>query len=258
MAIMNGNLKKILPLLSLTLFACVLVLASVACQQGEEAAQQEMEMEEGVVEFEGTVKVAVSKYIYIPEARGFDIVLKGDVQGGAESLVGQTVRGSGKVNTDIPSMLIADIIEVQENDTWANVYTRTDESMVVEDYVTLPEREEFQQLQDLSYDKKTVWEEAEKAKIYGVLEQPEEAEAGEQPEVEAAPQVMTVLDPEDNDEIGKVIIDNMTDFAKFYIQKLQLFDEFWFYVNIKETVDWSVRRRTREMFHADVVFAGLF
>jgi hypothetical protein len=126
--------------------------------------------------------------------------------------------------------------------------------MTVDDYVTLPEREEFHQLEELSYDKKDVWEGTEKAKIYGTLEQAEETEEGE----EEAPQIITVLDPEDNDEIGKVIADNMTDFAKFYIQKLELFDEFWFYVNVKETVDWSTRRRTREMFHADVVFTGLF
>lgn len=254
MAIMNDKQNKIFQIVCLSIVACFLVLTSVACQQGEEAAQQETELEEGVVEFEGTVKVAVGKYIYIPEARGFDIVLKGDVQGGSESLIGETVRGSGKVNPDIPSMLIADLIEVQQNGTWTNVYTRTDESMTVDDYVTLPEREEFQQLEELSYDKKDVWEGTEKAKIYGTLEQAEEAEEGG----EETPQIITVLDPEDKDEIGKVIADNMTDFAKFYIQKLELFDEFWFYVNVKETVDWSTRRRTREMFHADVVFTGLF
>lgn len=254
MAIMNDKQNKIFQIVFLSIVACFLVLASVACQQGEEAAEQETELEEGVVEFEGMVKVAVGKYIYIPEARGFDIVLKGDVQGGSESLIGEAVRGSGKVNPDIPSMLIADLIEVQQNGTWTNVYTRTDESMTVEDYVTLPEREEFQQLEDLSYDKKDVWEGTEKAKIYGTLEQAEEAEEGEG----ETPQIITVLDPEDNDEIGKVIADNMTDFAKFYIQKLELFDDFWFYVNVKETVDWGTRRRTREMFHADVVFTGLF
>ncbi len=253
MAILNDKQNKILRILCLSILACFLALASVACQQGEEAAQQETELEAGVVEFEGTVKVVVGQYIYIPEARGFDIILKGDVQGGAESLAGETVRGSGKVNSDIPTMLIADFIEIQDNGTWTNVYTRTDESMIVEDYVTLSEREEYQQLTDLSYDKKDAWEGTEEAKIYGALEPAEEAEEGEE-----TTRTITVLDPEDKDEIGKVIVDNMTDFAKFYIQKLELFDEFWFYVNIKESVDWSVRRRTREMFHADVVFAGLF
>lgn len=253
MAILNDKQNKILRILCLSTLACFLALASVACQQGEETAQQETELEAGVVEFEGAVKVVVGQYIYIPEARGFDIILKGDVQGGAESLAGETVRGSGKVNPDIPTMLIADFIEIQDNGTWTNVYTRTDESMTVEDYVTLPEREEYQQLEDLSYDKKDVWEGTEEAMIYGALEPADEAEEGEE-----TTRTITVLDPEDKDEIGKVIVDNMTDFAKFYIQKLELFDEFWFYVNIKETVDWNVRRRTREMFHADVVFAGLF
>ena len=256
MVIMNDRLNKIFRVLGFSLLACFLVLTSVSCQQEGEEAQEEV-LEEGVLEFEGTVKVAVGQYIYIPEARGFDIVLKGEVQGGSENLMGKTVRGSGKINPDIPSMLIADIIEVQQDGTWTNVYTRTDESMMVEDYVTLEEREEYQQLEGLAYDKKSVWEEKEKVKVYGTLEQAEEAEEGEE-EPEDTPSAVTVLNPEDQDEIGKVIVDNMTDFAKYYIQKLNLFDEYWFYVEIKETVDWSTRRRTREMFHADVVFAGLF
>jgi hypothetical protein len=253
MAIMNDKKNKMLRIVTPSILACFLALAPVACQQGEEAVQQESELEKGVVEFEGTVKVVVGKYIYIPEAQGFDIVLKGDVQGGSDSLIGETARGSGKVNPDFPSMLIADLIEIQQDGTWTNVYTRTDESMAVEDYVTLAEREEYKELQDLSYDKKNVWEEIEKAKIYGTLEQAEETEEGEE-----TAQIITVLDPEDSDEIGKVIVDNMSDFAQFYIQKLELFDEYWFYVNIKETIDWSIRRRTREMFHADVIFTGLF
>ncbi|MBU1338330.1 MAG: hypothetical protein KKD56_04595 [Acidobacteria bacterium] len=50
----------------------------------------------------------------------------------------------------------------------------------------------------------------------------------------------------------------MTDFADYYIKKLRLFNEFWCYLNVKETVDWGTRRRTRELFHADLLFAGLF
>ncbi|MEW5902504.1 MAG: hypothetical protein AB1715_13645, partial [Acidobacteriota bacterium] len=59
-------------------------------------------------------------------------------------------------------------------------------------------------------------------------------------------------------EIGKVLVDGVSDFANYYIKKLRLFDRFWFYLNIKESVDVKVRRRTRELFHADVVFAGLY
>ena len=47
-------------------------------------------------------------------------------------------------------------------------------------------------------------------------------------------------------------------FAGSTLEKLGHFDKFWFYLDVKETVDWSQRRRTREMFHADVIFAGLF
>ena len=50
----------------------------------------------------------------------------------------------------------------------------------------------------------------------------------------------------------------MTDFANYYIHKLRLFDRFWVYLNVKDTVDAKVRRKTRELFHADVLFAGLY
>jgi len=60
-------------------------------------------------------------------------------------------------------------------------------------------------------------------------------------------------------EIGKILVDSTTDFAKYYIQKLKLFNNrLYFYLNIKDTVDVKVRRRTRELFHADIIFAGLY
>ena len=68
---------------------------------------------------------------------------------------------------------------------------------------------------------------------------------------------IVVLD-EKGKEVGKIIVDGATDFAKYYITKLQLFDRFWVYLNIKDTVDAKVRRKTRELFHADLSFAGLY
>ena len=63
----------------------------------------------------------------------------------------------------------------------------------------------------------------------------------------------------DNDrEVGKILVDNISDFAQYYVKKLGLFDRLWFYVNVKDTVEWSVRRKTRDLFHADILFAGLF
>ena len=68
---------------------------------------------------------------------------------------------------------------------------------------------------------------------------------------------IVVFDNE-NKQIGKVIVDNFSDFGEYYLKKLNLFDSFWFYITIKDTVTWNVRRRSREMFHADVLFTGLF
>jgi hypothetical protein len=53
-------------------------------------------------------------------------------------------------------------------------------------------------------------------------------------------------------------VDSFSDYAQFYLQKLSLFEQFWFYLEVKDTVEWRARRRTREMFHADVLHAGLF
>ena len=48
----------------------------------------------------------------------------------------------------------------------------------------------------------------------------------------------------------------MSTYADYYVTKLRLFDKFWFYVKIKDTVDR--RTRTKEIFHADIFDVGLF
>jgi len=68
---------------------------------------------------------------------------------------------------------------------------------------------------------------------------------------------IVVLNDKDR-EVGRIIVDNIDDVADFYIKKLNLFDKFWFYIDVKETVEWNTRRRSRELFHADVLFAGLY
>ncbi len=236
-------------LIGSTLLAFLLVaFAPVACQRGEEAEPSEEEAveQEGIITFEGTVKVVVGKYVFVPEARGFDIVVQGNLEtGGTETLVDKQVRGEGEISPERPSVLIANTLEIKEEDgSWRNIFTRT-EDVVLEDFLDLSARGDFETLEDLSYDKKSVWEEKERIKVYGRLEK---TNGGD---------VITVLD-EEGAEIGKVLVDSFTDFGNYYLKKLRLFDKFWFYMNLKETVDWSERRRTREMFHADVVFAGLF
>jgi len=241
--------ERIYRIIGLTLLAFVFVaFAPVACQRGGEAetGTEEAAEQEGLIAFEGTVKVAVGKYVFVPEARGFDIVIQGNLEtGGTESLVDKQVRGEGELSPERPSIIIANTLEIkEEGSSWRNIFTRT-EDVVLEDFLGLRARGDFETLEGLSYDKKSEWEGKERVKVYGRLEKTNSGD------------VITVLD-EEGVEIGKVLVDSFTDFGNYYLKKLRLFDKFWFYMDVKETVDWSERRRTREMFHADVVFAGLF
>ena len=253
----KGGVKNLTLILGLTVLAFLFVSAgSTSCKKeaGEEVAGEEEGAtikEEGAIEFEGTVKVAVGKYFFVPEAQGFDIVVHGEID--TSAWIGKEVKGEGEFSQERPSVLVANSIDIKdEGGGWTNVYTRTEE-VVLDDYLDLKTREGFQALRDLEYDKKQGWEDVETAKVYGKLEKQTVAEGEEQKDIYK----VTVLGEEDK-ELGIIIIDGFTDFSQYYIEKLRLFDKFWFYINIKDTVDWSVRRRTRELFHADVLCAGLF
>ena len=241
----RGNMSRFIGLI---LIAFLLVaFGSVACQKTEqEEAGEETGIQEGVMPFEGTVKGVVGKYVFLPEASGFDIVIQGNLDSGdIGNLINKEVRGEGDISPDMPSILIVNTLEVKgDTGDWTSIFTRSEE-LVLEDFLDLSAREEFVALADLSYDKKDIWEQNVMAKVYGKLEKSDNGDK------------IVVFD-EEGKEVGKVIVDSYTDFCRFYLEKLGLFDNFWFYFNVKETVEWNQRRRTREMFHADVVFAGLF
>ncbi|UCE39754.1 MAG: hypothetical protein JSV17_09680 [Candidatus Aminicenantes bacterium] len=249
MAIQTNKTDKVSRFIGVILLSFLLVaFGSVTCKKAGEGETEEETpgVVEGIMPFEGSVKTVVGKYMFLPETSGFDIVIQGNLESGTlEDLIGNNVRGEGDISPDTPSILVANTLEVLgESGDWTNVFTRT-EDPVFEDYLDLSAREEFVALADLSYDKKDVWEENEKAKVYGSLEMNDTGDK------------IAVFDDE-GQEIGKILVDSYTDFSQFYLEKLGYFDKFWFYFKVKETVDWSQRRRTREMFHADVVFAGLF
>jgi len=249
--------KKVIRILLMAALASLIIWGgNLACKkQAEEAAPEEVApTKEGLIHFEGTVKTALGKYMYIPSMPGFDIVVQGSLEtGGVQSLIGKEVRGEGEVFPDTPSLLVANTIEVKEAEgQWRNIFIRS-EDVVLDEYLGLRARDEFVPLKDLSYDKKEGWEGKEKARVYGKLEKKEVGQGEEKKEM-----FYIVLFDNKGKESGRVIIDNFTDFARYYINKLRLFDKFWFYVNIKDTVDWKVRRKTKELFRADVLFAGLF
>jgi len=248
MAIQTNTRGKMSLFFGWMLIAFLLVaFGSVACQKAEQGEEgEEAGIQEGIMPFEGTVKAVVGKYVFLPEASGFDIVIQGNLDSGdIGDLVNKEIRGEGDISSDVPSILIVNTLEVKgDAGDWTNIYTRT-EDLVLEDFLDLSDREEFVVLADLSYDKKDIWEQNVKAKVYGKLEKNDSGDN------------IVVFDDEGK-EVGKVLVDSYTDFCQFYLGKLGHFDNFWFYLNVKETVDWTQRRRTREMFHADLVFAGLF
>jgi len=248
MAIEKTKLNRTSWFLCTAFLVCtVAIMGTLACGSPEKDTSSTEADQEAVIEFEGEVKAAVGKYIFIPEAGGFDIVVQGSLETeDTDALEGKQVRGEGMVDKENPSVLIAETLEIKdETDNWRNIFTRTEE-VVMDDYVDLDQREEFSPIKGLAYNKKDSWEGMERAKVYGEFSESEDG------------QKLIVYDPEGNEELGRVIIDNMTDFAKFYMNKLGLFEKFYFYLTVKETVDWSIRRRTRDMFHADVLFVGLY
>ena len=253
LARMDGTAQsvKIRRLFGIAFLACLLVAAgNVACKKGEEAVEAGEEsgvsVGESGIEFEGTVKVVQGKYMYIPEAQGFDIVVQGALTSGdLDSLLDKEIRGIGDFSPETPSLLVANTIEMKnEAGSWVNIFTRGDEA-VFDDYMGLSERDGFSVLDELAYDEKDYWEEFEQGKVLGQLEETEGAYS-------------IIIYDERERVAGRIIIDEMSDLAHYYVKKLGLFDRFWFYLTVKETVDWSQRRNTREMFHADILFAGLF
>ena len=248
MVIEKSKLKFSLGTLGLTfLVGILLMVGTLACGKAEEeAADAAPILEEGVMSFEGTVKIVHGKYVYIPEVKGFDIIAQGSfVSGDVNALVGKEVQGQGKFDTQKPSILVADTIDIKdETGNYQNVFTRTEE-VNLDEYLDLQKREEFEILENLAFDKKDDWEGKDQAKVQGTLEQDGD-------------NFKIIVFNEDGAQSGKIIIDSISDFSQFYIKKLSLFDKYWFYLNIKDTVDWQARRGSREMFHADVVFSGIF
>jgi len=230
--------------------ALILIVSSPNLAAQESAAAKSSQAPAGAgQEFEGTVKVGVGKYFYLPSAKGFDIVVQGSIEGqDASFLAGKEVRVKGEILEGEPSVLVANSIEVKEGAVYRNVFTRT-ESVTLEDHLDLKERAEFPVLTIKGYDRNKDWEGKDKAKIFGKLEKTEAA---------GSESYKIVVYDEKGKELGKILVDQAADFARYYIKKLRLFDRFWFYIKIKDTVDWKTRRQTRELFHADLLFAGLY
>jgi hypothetical protein len=220
----------ILSLAILTAFA-----GTVACQKKAETPAAEAI--KAVTEFEGTVRAALGRYMYLSTAQGFDIVLPGF---DAATLMGKTIKVKGNLLVDHPPIFLADSVETGPGQT---AFTRSQE-FAAEDFIEMKVREAVPVLAVTGVAKPEEWEGKGQVKVYGKLQKG-------QPD-------LIVLSDAKGKEMAKIVIDSTSTYASYYIQKLRLFDEFWFTINIKATVDRPVRTRTKEIFHADVIGAGLY
>jgi hypothetical protein len=232
----------------------LVVMGSTACKKAAETGSEEVAGEEGTVSkeglltYEGTAKIVQGQYLFMPSARGFDIVIQGDLESGdTATLEGKEIKVAGKYDPELPAVLIAKTIDIKNDQgDWVNAFEMPeDQEIILEDFISFDARSEFPVMENVTYDKKKDWEGKGKVKIYGKLDKSEDPHK-------------IILYDEKSKFAGKIIIDQYTDFAEYYMRKLRLFDKFWFYIDVKDTIEWRERRRTKELFHADVVFIGLF
>jgi hypothetical protein len=210
-------------ILFLSLAVLVAMAGSVACQKKAETTTAEAE--DGIHEYEGTVRAALGRYMYLSTAQGFDIVLPGFDTG---SLVGQTLKVKGKLLSDHPSIFLADSVEKGPGQV---IYTRSQEFQT-EDFMEMKVREAVPAVNISGVNKPEEWENKGRVKVYGKLQKGDV-------------NYIVIADSKDR-EVAKIIVDSFTTFADYYIQKLKLF------------VDRRVRTRSKEIFHADVVDVGLY
>ena len=223
-------------ILFLSLAVLVGLAGSVACQK-KAAETPAAEVQKAVNEFEGTVRAALGRYMYLSTASGFDIVLPGF---DAASVMGKTIKIKGNLLLDHPPVFLADSAETGPGQS---IYTRNQEFQA-EDFVDMKAREAIQPLAITGAAKPEEWEGKGQGKVYGQLQKGDVN--------------YIVLSDDKGKELAKIIVDSVTTYSNYYIQKLRLFDKFWFYLNIKDSVDKKIRPKTKEIFHADVVGAGLY
>ena len=252
------SFKKTAGIMILGLLAVVLVLtANVACsskakegaaaQAGEKAepVSQEMNIKEGLNDIAGQVKSALGKYFYIAQMPGFDIAVSGNFD--AATLQDKEVKVKVEFSRETPSLLVAQSIEVKEGQNpFKNVYTAADKN-VPPDYFPQKGRAEFAALKIAAITKSADWEGKGKVKIRGKFIAGAEGKPGQ----------ISVLGDKDA-ETAKIIVDTMSEYANYYLKKLRLFDKFYFYLTVKESVPAKERAKAKEIFHADVSFAGLY
>jgi len=146
----------------------IALAATTACQKkAAEASAAQAAPQKATNQFEGTVKTALGKYLYLPTAQGFDIALQGH---DASSLLGKDVRVKGELLLDKPSIFRADSVEVKDaSGAYSSAFTRT-QDLVLEDFMDVKAREAFHVLAITSVNKPEEWEGKGKVKVFGKIE----------------------------------------------------------------------------------------
>ena len=156
---MRSTKKTGILILSLTLLAGL--AGTMACQKkaAETPAAEQMKV---VSEFEGTVRAALGRYMYLSTAMGFDIVLPGF---DAATLMGKTIKVKGNLLREHPPIFLADTVESGGQ----TVYTRSQEFQA-EDFIEMKVREAVPALAITGVAKPEEWEGKGQAKVYGKLQ----------------------------------------------------------------------------------------
>jgi hypothetical protein len=227
---------KRIGIMILSLAVLVGFAATVACQK-KAAESPAASAQKSVTEFEGMVRAGLGRYLYLSTASGFDLVLPGF---DAATLVGKSIKVKGNLLTDHPPVFLVDSAETGPGQT---VYTRSQEFQE-EDFVEMKVREAVPALAITGLNKPEEWEGKGQGKVYGQLQKGDVS--------------AIVLSDTKGKEIARIIVDSISTYSNYYIQKLRLFDEFWFTLNIKDSVEKRERTKTKAIFHADVVGVGLY
>ena len=228
-----SSIKKT-AILSLSLILVAGFAGTVGCQK--KAEQPAAETVQAVSEFEGVVRAALGRYMYLSTAQGFDIVLPGF---DAATLAGKTIKVKGNLLADHPPIFLADSV----TSGGQTVYTRSQEFQA-EDFVEMKDREAVPALAISGINASEEWEGKPQGKVFGKL-------------VKGAVSYISLSDAKGK-EMARILVDSISTYSNYYIQKLRLFNEFWFYLTVKDSVDKKARPRNKEIFHAAVIGVGLY
>lgn len=244
----------------LGLLTLILISSGIGCKKAEQAAapaegvaaapaetQTGNNIQEGLNEVTGTVKTALGNYFYLPQVPGFDFAVIGQIQGGdATTLQDKEVIVKAIFHREDPNLLVVQSIDLKGGAVPTNVYTTTD-ATAPSDHFDQTIRPEYAEVKISNLNKSEDWEGKGKGKVFGKLI----------PGPNNQGNFISILDAA-NKETAKIIVDNISSFANYYAKKLRLFDKYYFYLNIKDSVAKNLRAKNKEIFHADVLALGLY